>query len=113
MDADASSSLVSRSSRLSSSLRRSSTRPDDVRHEILGEPHVVVEVEVRGLRLDHPEFGEMTAGLGFLGAKRRPEAVDLAERERAGLGIELSALREIRLALAEVVDLEEIGGAFA
>ena len=37
----------------------------------------------------------------------------MPKRERAGLGVELAALREIGLALAEVVDFEKIGGALA
>src|SRR6516162_3777570 len=75
--------------------------------------HVVVEVEICDLRLDHPEFREMAPGLRFFGAKRRPEAIDLAKGERPRLGIELSALGQICLALAEVVELEQVAGAFA
>src|SRR5262245_22507262 len=55
----------------------------------------------------------MAPGLGFFGAKRWAEAVDLPEGERPRLGIELSALGQIRLALAEVVELEQVAGAFA
>src|SRR6185437_1334687 len=79
---------------------------DDVRDEILGELHVFVEREICDLGLDHPELGQMAPGLGLLGAEGGAEAIDLAEGERASHGIELSALREIRLAFAKIVDLE-------
>ena len=85
----------------------------DIRDEILRQLHVFIEREVSDLRLDHPEFRQMAAGLGFLGAEGRTEAIDLAEGERTRLRIELAALRQISLALAEVVDLEKIGRAFA
>jgi hypothetical protein len=55
----------------------------------------------------------MTPRFGFLGAKRRAEAVHLAECERARFHVELSALRQVRLALAEVVELEQVGGPLA
>jgi hypothetical protein len=55
----------------------------------------------------------MTPRLRFLGAKGRAEAIDLAECERAGFRVELSALGQVRLALAEVVELEEVGGSLA
>src|SRR5712692_8952231 len=55
----------------------------------------------------------MAARLGFLGAENRPEAIDLAEGQRPRLGVELTALREIGLAVAEVVELEKIGRALA
>src|SRR5206468_12977879 len=55
------------------------------------------------LRLDHPELGEVAAGVGVLGAKRRAESVDVGERERGGLGFELARYREVRLAPEEVL----------
>ncbi len=54
----------------------------------------------------------MAAGLRFLGAKGGSEAIDLAEGQRGALDIELTALREEGL-IAEVLDREERGGAFA
>src|SRR5258708_18611392 len=66
-----------------------------VRYELFGKFHIAVQVAVRDFRLDHPEFRQMTPRFGFLGAKGRPEAIALAECERARLRIELSALRQV------------------
>ena len=63
---------------------------------------VVVEVEERALRLDHPELGEMAGGVGVLRAERRPEGVDVGERQGGGLGVELAGDGEVR-GLAEEV----------
>ena len=80
---------------------------DDVGDEVFGELHEAVEVEVGDLGLDHPELGEVAAGLGFFGAEGGAEAVDLAERERGGFDVELAGLREVGLVVVEVVHLEE------
>jgi len=64
-------------------------------HKILRQIHVAGEVQERDFRLDHPELGQMPPGLGFLGTERRAEAVDLAERQRASLGVQLTALRQV------------------
>ena len=70
------------------------------------------EVDEGDLGLDHPELGEVTPGLGFFGAKRRAEAVDLAQRKGHRLGVELAGLGQVGLAV-EVVHLEELACAFA
>ena len=85
----------------------------DVGDEILGQVHVVVQFEKSRLRLHHPELRQMAPGLGLFGAEGRPEAVNLAEGERTGFRIKLTALGQIGLALAEIIDLEKVGGAFA
>ena len=46
--------------------------------EPLGERRVVREIGERDLGLDHPELGEVAAGVGVLGAESRSERVDLA-----------------------------------
>ena len=70
---------------------------DDVREELFGEVHEAVEVHVGDLGLDHPELGEVAAGLRFFRAEGGAEAVDLAERECGGLDVELAGLREVGL----------------
>jgi hypothetical protein len=80
--------------------------------EVFGEFQQAVEVHVGDFGLDHPELGEVTAGLRFFGAEGGAEAVDLAERQRGGLDVELAGLGEVG-GVAEVVDGEERGGAFA
>ena len=85
---------------------------DDVGDEVFGQFHEAVEVAVGDLGLDHPELGEVAAGLGFFGAEGGAEAVDLAQGERGGLDVELAGLGE-EGGVAEVVDGKERGGAFA
>ena len=69
---------------------------DDRDDQVFGQVHHVVEVGVGHLGLDHPELGEVAARLRFLGAERRAEAVDAAERHGVGFVVELAALRQVR-----------------
>ncbi len=46
--------------------------------EAFGEVHEAVELEEGDLGFDHPELGEVAAGLGFFGAEGGAEAVDLS-----------------------------------
>ena len=80
--------------------------------EVFGEFQQAVEVHEGDFRLDHPELGEVAAGLGFFRAEGGAEAVDLAQGQRGGLDVELAGLGE-EGGVAEVVDREEGGGAFA
>jgi hypothetical protein len=80
---------------------------DRVRDDLLHHAHDLVEVAERDLRLEHPELGQVAPRLALLGAERRAEAVDLAERLGRRLHVELAGLREERR-LAEVVDLEQV-----
>ena len=80
--------------------------------EVFGELEQAVEVHVGDFGLDHPELGEVAAGLGFFGAEGGAEAVDLAQGEGGGLDVELAGLGEVGR-VAEVVDGKERGGAFA
>src|SRR4029079_6206182 len=52
---------------------------------------------------DHPELGEVPARLRLLGAERRSERIDLSERGRGGLTLQLPGLREIRVPFVEVL----------
>src|SRR5689334_2791802 len=54
----------------------------------------------------------MAARLGFLRAKCRTEAIDLAEGSRRGFAIKLATLREVGL-LIKVIRLKKRGGALA
>ena len=81
--------------------------------QAFGERDHVVEIGVRHLGLDHPELGEVAARLALLGAERRAERVDLAERHRVGFVVELTALRQIRLLVVEVLDRKQRRRAFA
>src|SRR5205823_6357831 len=90
--------------RLRATLERAT---DEIRHEFFLQPHVRGRVVPRHFRLDHPELGEVTPRLGFLGAKRRTERVDLPERRSGRLAIKLSGLREVCLSLLEVIRLEQ------
>src|SRR5213596_3517784 len=78
-------------------------RADHVHEEVLGQGHVLLEAGEGHLGLDHPELGEMPARLRLLGAEGRAEAVHPAEGHCAGLGVELTRLRQVRR-LVEVLD---------
>ena len=95
--------MTSRSSTFSSGRRLSSTAPTIDDDQAFGQLHHVVEVGVGHLRLDHPEFGEVAAGLRLLGAEGRAEAVDPAERHGVGFVVELTALREVGGRVVEVL----------
>ena len=61
----------------------------DSADEAFAELNHVFEMRVGGFGLEHPEFGEVAASLGFFGAERGAEAVDLAERGGGGFDIKL------------------------
>jgi hypothetical protein len=64
---------------------------------------IVREVGKGDLRLDHPELGEVAAGVRVLGAEGRPEGVDLGECQAVGFDIELPRHRQKRLAAKEIL----------
>src|SRR5438876_4615925 len=76
----------------------------DVGDEVLLKPHVRIGIIPGDFGLDHPEFRQVAARLRLLGAERRTEAIDLAERGGSGFDVELPGLREIGLAEVEVID---------
>ena len=76
---------------------------EDVLDQRLGEVGVVGERRERDLRLDHPELGQVPARVRVLGAKRRPERVDLRQGKTIGLDVELAGHRQERLAAEEVL----------
>ena len=86
-----------------SSARSCEHRPEDVLQQRLGERRVVGEIGERDLGLDHPELGEVPAGVRVLGAKRRPERVDLRQRHAIRLDVELARHRQECLAAEEVL----------
>ena len=86
-----------------SSARSFSKRLEAVLEQLLGQRRVVREIGERDLRLDHPELGKMPAGVGVLRPERRPEGVDLGEREAVRLDIELARHRQERLAAEEIL----------
>ena len=81
-----------------SSLRSSSSAREDVLEEVLGELGVVGEIGERDLGLDHPELGEVAARVRVLGAERRAERVDLAQRQAVRLDVELARHGQARFA---------------
>src|SRR5215467_6355462 len=86
---------------------------DDEGEKIFGQVHYIVQVGVGHFGLDHPEFGQMATGLGFLSAEGRAEAVDFSERGRSRLVIKLSGLSKIRFGIFEIIDAEQRRGSFA
>ena len=63
----------------------------------------IIEVCIRKLRLDHPELRCMTLRVRVLSTEGRSEGVDVAERLREGLAVELTGHREARLLVKEVL----------
>ena len=104
---------TSRSSVASSRARFFTHGLHDGADEALAELHHVVEMRVGGFGLEHPEFGEVAARLGFFGAKRGAEGVDLAERGGRRFDVKLAGLREVGLLVVNVIHFEKGGGAFA
>jgi hypothetical protein len=60
-------------------------------------------------RFDHPEFGEMPAGVAVFGPERRSEGINLRQRAAVGLDVQLAADREKRLFAEEITG--EVGAA--
>ena len=65
-----------------------------------------IEMRVRGLRLEHPEFRQVAPRLGFFGAKRRAKRIHLPERCRRCLQVKLARLRKVSLFFIDVADFE-------
>src|SRR6266540_2701557 len=89
---------------------------EDVLHHrqdhALRQLHDVRQLRIGHLRLDHPELGEVAAGLGFFGPEGGPEAIHLAKCHGPRLHVELAALREVALVI-EVLHFEQVGGPLA
>src|SRR5271156_3115190 len=82
-------------------------------HQPLTELNHVFQVREGGLGLEHPEFSQMTASFGFLGAKCRSECVHLAECRSGRFHIELARLRQIGFLIINVIHFEKRGRSFA
>ena len=94
-------------SRISSSSRRSvSTRSTTEHTKSSARAITFIEGDEGDLGLDHPELGQVAAGLALFRAEGRAEAVDLAVSHGGRLEIELARLGKVDR-LAEVIDLEE------
>ena len=76
---------------------------EDVLQQRLGERRVVGEIGECDLGLDHPEFREVPARVRVLGAKRRPERVDLRQREAIRLDVQLPGHGQERFAAEEIL----------
>jgi hypothetical protein len=82
--------------------------------QCFGQCGIVREVGERDLRLDHPELGEVAAGVRVLGAERRPEGVSFRERQAIPLHVELpyTWTAEMSLSIARPIRavLSRVGG---
>src|SRR5690606_405135 len=78
-------------------------RAEQVLEEVLGDARRLQQVGERDLRLHHPELGQVAGGVRVLGAEGRAEGVDLAQRQRVALDVELAGHGEEGLAPEEVV----------
>src|SRR4051812_7786439 len=57
--------------------------------QVLRQRGVVSESREGDFRLDHPELGQVTAGVRILRTKRGAERIYVGEREAVGLDVEL------------------------
>jgi hypothetical protein len=96
-------------------------RLEDVLQQRFRQRRVIGQIREGDLRLDHPELGEVAAGVGVLGAKSRAERIDLGERQAVGLDIELArhgqegfaaekVLGEVDLAVRRARQIGEVEG---
>ena len=65
-------------------------RAEAVLEQVLGQVGVVRDVGEGDLRLDHPELGEVPAGVRVLRPEGRPERVDARQRQAVRLDVELA-----------------------
>ena len=79
---------------------------DDGTDEIFRQFQQAGQIDIGDLRLDHPELGQVAAGLAFFGAEGGAEAIDLAVAHGRGFEVELAGLRQVHR-LAEVIDGKE------
>ena len=75
---------------------------EDALQEVLRQVGEIAEVREGDLRLDHPELGEMPAGVGVLRPEGRSEGVDLAHGQAVGLDVELPRYGEKRVPAEEI-----------
>lgn len=83
---------------------------DHVDDEVFLELEVLLPVHVGGFGFEHPELGEVAAGLGLFGAEGGAEAVGAAEGGGGGFEVELAGLGEVGF-VVEVLHFEEVAGA--
>ena len=81
---------------------------DDELDHVLGELHVVGEIGKRDLRLDHPELRRVAGRVGVFGAECRAEGIDVAERLRKRLAVELAGDGQVRLLAEEVLAVVDL-----
>ena len=63
---------------------------DQVLQKVLGQFHVVFQLEESDFRLDHPELGQVARGVRVFGSERRAERIDLRQGQRAEFAFELA-----------------------
>ena len=78
-------------------------RGEHVLQQAFGKIGVGGQIGERDLGLDHPELGQMAAGVAVLRAEGWPEGVHLAQRQAPALHIQLSAHGQVRLLAEEVL----------
>ncbi len=75
---------------------------EDILQHGFGQGGVIFQIVERHFRLDHPELGQVTAGVGVFGAEGRPEGVDLGEGAGIGFGVQLAGYGQEGLFAEEI-----------
>ncbi|MNJ57133.1 hypothetical protein D3C77_527110 [compost metagenome] len=82
-----------------------------MRNELLLNDKALLMIGKSHFRLNHPEFDQVAACLGFLRPERWAEGIHLAQRHRCGLHVELTALSQISI-LIEIFRMEQVRCSF-
>ena len=70
--------------------------------------HAAVDVDKRHLGLNHPKLGQMARGVGVLGTKRWAKRVNVAQRARVRLALQLPRDSQVRGALEKVLGVVDL-----
>ena len=63
---------------------------EHILEHLFGQLGIGFQIVERDFRFDHPELGQVTAGVGVFGTEGWPEGINLGEGTGIGLGVELT-----------------------
>ena len=76
---------------------------DNIFQHVFCKDHVIFQICKCDFRLDHPELGGMTCGVGILRTECRSECVNVAECLCISLSVQLSAYGKVCLLSEEIL----------
>ena len=81
---------------------------DNIFEHALSKHHVIFQICKGNFRLNHPELRSMACRVGILCAEGRSKGVDIFERHRIGLTVELTTYRKIRRLIKEILTVIDL-----